>query len=136
VYAVVKPEWGTKRVCLSCGAKFYDMQRDPIACPACQTPLDPGSQSKPRRARAAPKLATVVAASTEFKPEIVVGDEVEIDAEVALEDDEAEEVVVADEADDEAEDDGESAIEDVSELGDDDMADVIDADIEEDEAER
>jgi uncharacterized protein (TIGR02300 family) len=133
---MVRPEWGTKRVCLSCGAKFYDMQRDPILCPACQTPFDPGSQSKPRRARAAPKLATVVAASAELKPEVLTDDEVEIDVEADLEDEEGEVAVVADEADEETNNDGESAIEDVSELGDDDMADVIDADIEEDEAER
>ncbi len=133
---MVKPEWGTKRVCLSCGAKFYDMQRDPILCPACQTPFDPGFQSKPRRVRAAPKLATVAVAATELKPEILTDDEVEVDVDADLEDEEGEAVVVADEADEEANNDGESAIEDVSELGDDDMADVIDADIEEDEAER
>jgi uncharacterized protein (TIGR02300 family) len=32
-----KPELGTKRLCGSCGAKFYDLNKDPIACPACAT---------------------------------------------------------------------------------------------------
>ncbi|MEJ2124639.1 MAG: TIGR02300 family protein [Alphaproteobacteria bacterium] len=27
---------GTKRVCLSCGGKFYDLNRDPIVCPMCE----------------------------------------------------------------------------------------------------
>ena len=31
-----KPAKGTKRVCASCGARFYDLSRTPIICPACQ----------------------------------------------------------------------------------------------------
>jgi uncharacterized protein (TIGR02300 family) len=26
---------GTKRACQSCGARFYDLNRDPIICPVC-----------------------------------------------------------------------------------------------------
>jgi uncharacterized protein (TIGR02300 family) len=26
---------GTKRVCNACAARFYDLSRDPIVCPAC-----------------------------------------------------------------------------------------------------
>jgi len=32
---VVKAELGTKRICESCSAKFYDLNRDPIICPKC-----------------------------------------------------------------------------------------------------
>jgi uncharacterized protein (TIGR02300 family) len=32
---VAKPELGTKRLCASCGAKFYDLNHDPITCPKC-----------------------------------------------------------------------------------------------------
>ncbi len=32
---MAKPELGTKRVCQSCGAKFYDLSKDPIVCPKC-----------------------------------------------------------------------------------------------------
>jgi uncharacterized protein (TIGR02300 family) len=28
---------GTKRVCQNCGNKFYDLDRDPITCPICNT---------------------------------------------------------------------------------------------------
>jgi uncharacterized protein (TIGR02300 family) len=31
-----KPARGTKRVCPSCGARFYDLNRTPITCPVCQ----------------------------------------------------------------------------------------------------
>jgi len=131
---VAKPEWGTKRICLNCGARFYDMNRDPITCPACSTTIDPVVQSRPRRSRAAPKLATAAAVVDVVRPVVVEPDD-EVEAEV----DDDEEVVVAaedDEEEDEAEENGESAIEDVSELGDDDMADVIETDLDEDEGER
>jgi uncharacterized protein (TIGR02300 family) len=32
---VANPELGTKRLCASCGAKFYDLNKDPIHCPKC-----------------------------------------------------------------------------------------------------
>src|SRR6516164_1837212 len=32
---VANPELGTKRLCASCGAKFYDLNKDPIRCPKC-----------------------------------------------------------------------------------------------------
>jgi uncharacterized protein (TIGR02300 family) len=33
----IKAERGTKRVCQSCGGKFYDLNRDPAICPLCQS---------------------------------------------------------------------------------------------------
>jgi len=27
---------GTKRTCTNCGERFYDLDRDPIVCPACE----------------------------------------------------------------------------------------------------
>jgi uncharacterized protein (TIGR02300 family) len=32
-----KPARGTKHVCPSCGARFYDLNRTPIVCPVCQS---------------------------------------------------------------------------------------------------
>ena len=62
---------------------------------------------------------------------------VEDDVELAPELEGDEEIVETEAADEEAEEeDGESAIEDVSELGDDDMADVIDTEIDEEETDR
>jgi uncharacterized protein (TIGR02300 family) len=34
---VAKPELGAKRQCQNCGAKFFDMNKDPIVCPKCGT---------------------------------------------------------------------------------------------------
>jgi uncharacterized protein (TIGR02300 family) len=34
---VAKAELGTKRLCANCGAKFYDLSKEPIHCPKCGT---------------------------------------------------------------------------------------------------
>jgi uncharacterized protein (TIGR02300 family) len=51
---VAKPEWGNKRNCQACGAKFYDMRRDPAVCPSCGTAFDPNTSQRARRSRATP----------------------------------------------------------------------------------
>jgi len=56
---VAKPELGTKRICASCGAKFYDLSRDPIVCPKCGTVYEVAAV--PARATA-PKPAPAPAA--------------------------------------------------------------------------
>ncbi len=34
---MAKPELGTKRVCVSCATRFYDLTKVPAACPKCGT---------------------------------------------------------------------------------------------------
>jgi uncharacterized protein (TIGR02300 family) len=111
---VANPEWGTKRICQNCGTKFYDMLREPIRCPKCQTEFDPEAFLKTRRSRA------VAVADKEVEAPHAAVPEVE-DAEAIEEDEEAAEL--AETADEEDED----VIEDASELGEDedDMAEVI-----------
>lgn len=49
---MAKPEWGTKRTCPACGAKFYDFDKeDPLTCPACGNEFTPELVLKPRRGR-------------------------------------------------------------------------------------
>lgn len=55
-----KAERGTKRTCQngSCGARFYDLKRDPIVCPMCSTVLNVAAQATaaaPASQRRAPK---------------------------------------------------------------------------------
>jgi uncharacterized protein (TIGR02300 family) len=50
---VTKPEFGTKRSCAHCGAKFYDLNQSPIACPKCETVFDVVQVSSRSRAEAA-----------------------------------------------------------------------------------
>jgi uncharacterized protein (TIGR02300 family) len=51
---VAKPELGTKRLCGGCGAKFYDLSKDPIVCPKCSTVFQvaPSSRLRPEAVRA------------------------------------------------------------------------------------
>ncbi|WP_424814243.1 TIGR02300 family protein [Roseococcus sp. YIM B11640] len=45
---MAKPELGLKRTCVACGAKFYDMMKQPAICPKCGTE-QPAEQPRPRR---------------------------------------------------------------------------------------
>lgn len=45
---MAKPELGTKRVCVSCAAKFYDLTKTPAICPKCGTEQPP-EQPRVRR---------------------------------------------------------------------------------------
>lgn len=42
---------GLKRTCLSCAAKFYDLEKDPILCPKCGKTFEPEDFNKPKRGR-------------------------------------------------------------------------------------
>jgi uncharacterized protein (TIGR02300 family) len=45
---MAKPELGTKRVCVSCSTRFYDLTKSPAVCPKCGTE-QPIEQPRPRR---------------------------------------------------------------------------------------
>ena len=125
---MAKPEWGSEHICPSCGARYYDLQREPVVCPKCATPYDPEAFLRARRARPA--------APVEKELEPVGRDEIDTDLEV-----EEEEAETVEEDEDEAvpleesEEEDEELIEDASELGEDedDMAEVID-NVEEEES--
>jgi uncharacterized protein (TIGR02300 family) len=58
---VVKANWGLKRTCQSCSARFYDLNKSPIKCPKCGREHDREDFVKVRRGRGA---AAATAAST------------------------------------------------------------------------
>ncbi len=37
---MAKREWGAKHTCADCGVKFYDLHRNPIACPKCGSVIE------------------------------------------------------------------------------------------------
>lgn len=45
---MAKPDLGTKRVCVACSARFYDLTKTPAICPKCGTEQPP-DQPRPRR---------------------------------------------------------------------------------------
>ncbi|MFW7267410.1 TIGR02300 family protein [Gluconacetobacter sp. Hr-1-5] len=97
---MAQPNLGTKRVCVSCGARFYDLGKSPVVCPKCGTE-QPADVPRLRR--------TPVDVVPESPKKAQDGD---IDTAVDLD------------TDDEADDD---VMEDTSDLDDDD--DEISADI-------
>ena len=99
---MAKPDLGTKRTCVSCATRFYDLAKSPAVCPKCGTeqPID---VPRPRRTG-----GNVIEDKRPKKP-VPVAEDADLEVEVA--EDEAEEDV----------------LEDTADLEDD--ADVIDADI-------
>ena len=55
---MAKPELGTKRLCVHCGAKFYDLNHSPIVCPKCGTVFEAVAVA-PRGGRPEPPRAPV-----------------------------------------------------------------------------
>ncbi len=47
---MTKPELGVKRDCPECGARFYDLNKEPAHCPKCDHEFVPEALLKPRRA--------------------------------------------------------------------------------------
>jgi uncharacterized protein (TIGR02300 family) len=133
---VAKAEWGTKRLCTSCGARFYDLRRDPIVCPSCGAVYNPELVARPRRARPAVTAAAKGAAALAVDDEVSVVEDAEVDVEEVEEDGdlEGDEAVEETEEDEETED-NDAMIEDASELGEDDEMTDIDTGLE-DEDER
>ena len=123
---MAKPELGSKRQCMSCGAKFYDLNKEPAVCPKCGTVYQASSSG-----RAPPPVIARVSEEEEpdtetTGPELVSLDEVEAaEADKDIPGDEDIDVV-----DDEADED--TFLEEEEE-GDDDVSDLIDGDIEDDE---
>ena len=88
---VSKDKLGVKRICGSCGAKFYDLGKTPIICPKCATPYEEIASPKPSapvaQVKEAPEVEEEVVLETD---EAAEADEVEViaddDTTVSLED--------------------------------------------------
>jgi uncharacterized protein (TIGR02300 family) len=117
---VAKPELGAKRQCQSCGTKFYDLNKEPIACPKCGAIYHVVALS-----RAAGRVEEEETEIEKESPDTVSLEEVE-ETEAATESIEDDVEIEADVAEDDTfleEEEGE----------DDDVTGLIDGDIETDE---
>ena len=129
---MAKPEWGIKRICHSCGTRFYDMLHDPIVCPSCGTEFDPEALLRTRRSRAVVSEREPAVAEVVVPEPAAPEDEVDVEVEVVEEGEDEKDVeggVVVENTDEKeaGEKEEEDPIEDASELGEDedDMAEVI-----------
>ena len=122
---MAKPELGAKHQCQNCGAKFFDLNKDPIVCPKCGTVFQ-GATARPRAA----------VKPEEEESELAAPPGVDV---VSLDEVEAGEEKVAEPAVDDidVEDDGADAEDDSfleeEEEEDDDVSNLIDGDIAPDE---
>ncbi len=123
---MAKPELGVKRLCPSCGTKYYDLNRSPIRCPKCGTAFEVGQVA------VRPEKLVKVAPIEEIEAEEVVADVElvsleEADAEASggevVDDLDPEEIAEIDPVEDEFLEEEE---------GDDDVADII-GDVEDEE---
>ncbi|MFQ6017235.1 MAG: TIGR02300 family protein [Kiloniellaceae bacterium] len=119
---MAKPEWGTKRICQHCGAKFYDLHCSPIVCPNCDTEFDPEALLKSRRSRNAAPAKPAVPAAAAAKAKKAELETSFPEADIALAEAETKLTVLPEEDEDDA-----SMIEDAAELGEDkdDVAEVV-----------
>jgi uncharacterized protein (TIGR02300 family) len=116
---VAKPELGNKHQCQHCGARFFDLNKNPITCPKCGTIFHAAPLSR---------AAQRAAAADDEEIEIAPGAEI-----VSLEDaDAGEDKIVAADDDVEIEVADDTFLEEEEEDGD-DVVDLIDGDIEDDE---
>lgn len=97
---------GLKRTCLSCGAKFYDLEKSPIVCPKCNKKFAVEEFNKTRRGRKKAIEEEILEDEVELG-----GDEIELLEEEEVEDD----VLPADEIEI---DDEENSIEELEEDSD------------------
>jgi uncharacterized protein (TIGR02300 family) len=120
---VAKPELGIKRLCAGCGAKFYDLNKNPIVCPKCSTVFEvaPTARGRPEAIARAPVAEEEVAAPEVAEAEFVSLEEADKETEgakpAALEGDEEVEV------EDEPMDDGAFIVPEEEE--EDDVTDII-----------
>jgi uncharacterized protein (TIGR02300 family) len=135
---VAKPELGTKRLCGSCGAKFYDLSKDPIVCPKCDTvfeivvPVARGRAAEAAALAAAGAAAAAAAAAAKSKEaEVELPETADVEL-VSLEDADAEASLkkvegdaVEGEDDIEVEETEEAPFIEEQEEGDDDVTDII-----------
>ena len=85
---MAKPEWGKKRICSSCNAKYYDLNKSPIICPSCGAEFDPNDYLRSKKGKSIPLKASVKDDSDLTENIENIDDiEVDVDAEVVSDDD-------------------------------------------------
>ena len=134
---MAKPELGTKRLCAGCGAKFYDLNKDPITCPKCGTVYEVAvvaPRGRPDTAAAARAAAPEPEAAEPQEAEFVSLEEADAEAEGGSSKkpgDEAGEDVEIEEV--EGGDDDDSTFIEETEEEDTDVTEIIGGDIEDEE---
>ncbi len=106
-----KDEWGVKRACPKCATRFYDLQADPMTCPACGATFDLASLTQSKTRTVAPVKASEP--QKEAAPETL-----DDDVDTLVEDDDAGDAILGDDILDE--DDDTVNLDDIADVPDED----------------
>ena len=80
---MAKPEWGVKRICSSCGTKYYDLNKSNIVCPSCGAKFDPNYYIKTRKAKST-SSKTLPENDSDLTKDIENLDDMEVDEDVEV----------------------------------------------------
>jgi uncharacterized protein (TIGR02300 family) len=134
---VAKPELGTKRLCAGCGAKYYDLNKDPITCPKCGTVYEVvvvAPRGRPDAAAARAQAVQVAEAEPETnEAEFVSLEEADAEAEGGAKKSPAEAVEDVEDVEVEGGDEDDSTFIEETEEEDADVTEIIGGDIENEE---
>ena len=134
---MAKPELGTKRLCAGCGAKFYDLNKDPITCPKCGTVYEVAVVApRGRPDAAAARAAAAQAAEPEpesQEAEFVSLEEADAEAEGGAKKAPAEGVEDVEDVEVEGGDEDDATFIEETEEEDTDVSEIIGGDIEDEE---
>lgn len=102
-----KEEWGTKRLCPHCATRFYDLNHDPMTCPACGAEFTVESLTSGRSR----SLISEKTAAAENRNELVDDEDL---------DDDADSSDLDDDLLDDDDDDGDVSLDDIADVADND----------------
>lgn len=101
-----KAEWGTKRLCPHCGTRFYDLNNDPMTCPACGNAFSVDSL---QQGRTRSLIAEKTAATRADQTDLVDDEDLDDDADAGDLDDDLL---------DDDDDDGDVSLDDIADVSD------------------
>lgn len=102
-----KEEWGTKRLCPHCTTRFYDLNNDPMTCPACGAEFTVESLTSGRSR----SLISEKTAAADNRNELVDDEDL---------DDDADSSDLDDDLLDDDDDDGDVSLDDIADVADND----------------
>jgi len=125
-----KPARGSKRVCASCDARFYDLGHTPITCPVCQAVYQVATPSRRSAPTPAPAAKPVAEPEAEEDTPVMGGGAEVISLDEAAEaekaDAEDEEIAdIGDDGDDIPDSDDQDAFLEDDEDEDEDVTDIV-----------
>ncbi len=75
---MVKAEWGIRRSCAACSAKFYDLKKTPPVCPKCGSVYEMIVSGRGRRSKA----SALSAGKADVLDDLDLAEDLDLDTEI------------------------------------------------------